>query len=68
MFTYLQQLARCRYYAWDYRVLKTFAKHYSTGEIIPEKLVQSMQGAKNMFVATEMQRQVSFIRPFIIEN
>uniref|UniRef100_A0A7N0U0A8 Peptidase M3A/M3B catalytic domain-containing protein n=1 Tax=Kalanchoe fedtschenkoi TaxID=63787 RepID=A0A7N0U0A8_KALFE len=48
------------YYAWDYRVLKTFAKHYSTGEIIPEKLVQSMQGAKNMFVATELQRQIFY--------
>lgn len=48
----------CRYFAWDYRVLKTFARHYSTGEIIPEKLVESMRGAKNMFAATELQRQV----------
>lgn len=47
-----------RYYAWDYRVLKTFARHYSTGEIIPEKLVKSMQGARDMFAATELQRQV----------
>lgn len=47
-----------RYYAWDYRVLKTFAKHYSTGEVIPEKLVESMNGAKKMFTATELQRQV----------
>ncbi|PIA35745.1 hypothetical protein AQUCO_03500240v1 [Aquilegia coerulea] len=31
------------YYAWDYRVLKTFAKHYLTGEVIPEKLVESMK-------------------------
>ncbi|GAB4825974.1 Mitochondrial intermediate peptidase [Ancistrocladus abbreviatus] len=48
------------YYAWDYRVLKTFAKHYSTGEIIPEKLVESMRGAKSMFAATELQRQVFY--------
>lgn len=47
-----------RYFAWDYRVLKTFARHYSTGEIIPEKLVKSMQGARKMFAATELQRQV----------
>lgn len=47
-----------RYYAWDYRVLKTFAKHYSTGEVIPKKLVDSMQAAKMMFAATELQRQV----------
>lgn len=47
-----------RYYACDFRVLKTFAKHYSTGETIPEKLVESMQGARKMFAATELQRQV----------
>lgn len=48
------------YYAWDYRVLKTFARHYSTGEIIPKKLVDSMQGAKMMFAATELQRQIFY--------
>lgn len=48
------------YFAWDYRVLRTFARHYSTGEIIPEKLVKSMQGARNMFAATELQRQIFY--------
>ncbi|KAK9120648.1 hypothetical protein Syun_018265 [Stephania yunnanensis] len=48
------------YYAWDYRVLSTFARHYSTGEVIPEKLVESMKGARKMFAATEMQRQVFY--------
>ncbi|KAK9914089.1 hypothetical protein M0R45_037885 [Rubus argutus] len=48
------------YYSWDYRVLKTFAKHYSTGEIIPEKLVASMQGARKMFAATDLQRQIFY--------
>ncbi|KAL0843971.1 hypothetical protein Bca101_017217 [Brassica carinata] len=48
------------YYAWDYRLLKRFARHYSTGETIPEKLVSSLQGARNMFAATEMQRQVFY--------
>ncbi|XP_008234377.1 PREDICTED: probable mitochondrial intermediate peptidase, mitochondrial isoform X1 [Prunus mume] len=48
------------YYSWDYRVLKTFAKHYSTGESIPEKLVESMQGARKMFAATELQRQIFY--------
>lgn len=47
-----------RYYAWDYRVLRRFAKHYSTGEVIPEELVKSLQGARDMFAATELQRQV----------
>ncbi|KAI3835452.1 hypothetical protein MKX03_034542 [Papaver bracteatum] len=48
------------YYAWDYRVLKTFAKHYSTGEVIPEKLVESMKGARKMFAATDLQREVLY--------
>lgn len=48
------------YYAWDYRLLKRFARHYSTGETIPEKLVSSLQGARNMFAATDMQRQVFY--------
>lgn len=48
------------YYAWDYRVLKTFARHYSTGDVIPEKLVESMLGAKNMFAATDLQRQIFY--------
>ncbi|XP_052726530.1 mitochondrial intermediate peptidase, mitochondrial isoform X9 [Vigna angularis] len=43
------------YYAWDYRVLRKFARHYSTGEQIPQKLVESMQGARDMFAATELQ-------------
>ncbi|CAJ2638580.1 unnamed protein product [Trifolium pratense] len=48
------------YYAWDYRVLKTFARHYSTGEVIPRKLFESMLGAKNMFAATDLQRQIFY--------
>nr|XP_015877903.2 mitochondrial intermediate peptidase, mitochondrial isoform X2 [Ziziphus jujuba var. spinosa] len=48
------------YYAWDYRVLRTFARHYSTGEVIPEKLVESMQDARKMFAATELQRQIFY--------
>lgn len=53
------EIVRHRYFAWDYRVLKRFARHYSSGEIIPESLVSSMNAAKHMFVATEMQRQVN---------
>lgn len=48
------------YYAWDYRVLKKFARHYSTGDIIPEKLVESMQGARKMFAAMELQQQIFY--------
>ncbi|XP_050225251.1 mitochondrial intermediate peptidase, mitochondrial isoform X2 [Mercurialis annua] len=48
------------YFAWDYRVLKTFAKHYSSGEVIPESLVKSMHCARDMFAATELQRQIFY--------
>jgi intermediate peptidase len=48
----------CRHYAWDYRLLSQFGRHYLTGEIIPEKMVASMNEAKRMLSATEIQRQV----------
>ncbi|KAH6755680.1 Zincin-like metalloproteases family protein [Perilla frutescens var. hirtella] len=48
------------YYAWDYRFLSTFSKHYSTGDPIPENLVKSLLDAKNMFAAIELQRQVFY--------
>lgn len=48
------------HYAWDFQVLKTFAKHYSTGDTIPESLVKSMRRAKNMFFATELQHQIFY--------
>lgn len=48
------------YYAWDYRVLRTFSKHYSTGEPIPEKLVEALHRARKMFAATELQRQIFY--------
>ncbi|XP_022891022.1 mitochondrial intermediate peptidase, mitochondrial isoform X2 [Olea europaea var. sylvestris] len=48
------------YYSWDYRFLRKFAKHYSTGDPIPEELVKSMLGAKNMFAAIELQRQILY--------
>ncbi|KAL3686148.1 hypothetical protein R1sor_004170 [Riccia sorocarpa] len=48
------------YYAWDYRVLSKFAKHYLTGEPIPQKLVESMTSAKRLLATTEIQRQVLF--------
>lgn len=39
-------------------MLRTFSKHYSTGEPIPEKLVEALHRARKMFAATELQRQV----------
>ncbi|VFQ77549.1 unnamed protein product [Cuscuta campestris] len=48
------------HFALDYRVLSTFAKHYSTNDVIPKELVKSMVEAKNMFSATELQRQIFY--------
>ncbi|KAL4574877.1 hypothetical protein LXL04_021717 [Taraxacum kok-saghyz] len=48
------------YYAWDYRVLKEFARHYSSGDSIPEKLVESIVGAKKMFAGMELQQQIFY--------
>ncbi|KAH9292263.1 hypothetical protein KI387_042553, partial [Taxus chinensis] len=45
------------YFAWDHRVLKQFAKHYSTGDVIPEELVLSMNKERKMFAATDLQHQ-----------
>jgi intermediate peptidase len=46
------------YFAWDARVLRTFAKHHSTGEPIPEGLVSKLRQSKTMFSALDMEMQV----------
>jgi len=33
---------------WDYDILKTFAVHYESGEVLPEETFQSMLDAKNL--------------------
>ncbi|KAL6873710.1 hypothetical protein ACP4OV_013792 [Aristida adscensionis] len=48
------------FYAWDYRVLKTFALDETTGDAIPEKLVKALNASRNMFPATELQRQIFY--------
>uniref|UniRef100_M8AJX7 Mitochondrial intermediate peptidase n=1 Tax=Aegilops tauschii TaxID=37682 RepID=M8AJX7_AEGTA len=45
------------FYAWDYRVLRTFALDETTGDPIPEKLVKALNASRNMFPATDLQRQ-----------
>ena len=43
------------YFVWDYRFVHLWARHHSTGEVIPEALFRRLAGAKRMFVALETQ-------------
>jgi intermediate peptidase len=44
----------------DHRVLRQFAKHYSTGEIIPARVVDGLRQSKRMFSAMDLQTQVGY--------
>lgn len=44
---------------WNYDILKTFAKHYETGEVLPEETLKSMLDAKNLISGISAQRGVS---------
>ncbi|KAK3605604.1 hypothetical protein CHS0354_027266 [Potamilus streckersoni] len=46
------------YFATDPRVLSTFARHYQTGEPLPEKAIRNICQSKKVFAASEMQAQV----------
>jgi Zn-dependent oligopeptidase len=41
---------------WDYDILKTFAMHYETGEVLPEETFQNMLDAKNLISGINAQR------------
>lgn len=48
------------YFASDYRVVSKFAKHYSTGEAIPEPLLRSWIESKSLFAASDLQLQIFY--------
>ena len=48
------------YFSNDPRVLKTFARHYSTNEIIPDNMLEFLCSSKNCFSASETQLQLFY--------
>ncbi len=48
------------YFISDHRVVKLFAKHYKTGQEIPEQSLNNLIAARNMFAATETAEQVCY--------
>ena len=47
-------------WCWEKQALALFAKHYKTGEVLPEHLIEKMQASKNFQSAMATLRQVEF--------
>lgn len=47
-------------WAWSYEVLKNFAHHYQTGEVIPSKIVQKMKAADEFGKALAARQQMFY--------
>ncbi len=47
-------------FAYEKSVLKTFARHYKTGEVIPDEMIEKLIKAKNFQSALAMLRQLEF--------
>ncbi|MDQ7004309.1 MAG: M3 family metallopeptidase [Ghiorsea sp.] len=47
-------------FCWEREVLDLFAKHYETGELLPQAMFEKMTAAKNFQSAMQMLRQIEF--------
>ncbi|XP_014219722.1 mitochondrial intermediate peptidase [Copidosoma floridanum] len=48
------------YFSSDPRVISLFAKHYETGESMPQEMVHQLYTSKSLFPSSEMQSQVFY--------
>lgn len=48
------------YFAADPRVVRTFAKHFQTQEVMPEDMIARLCASKHLFCASEIQMQVFY--------
>ena len=56
-------------FAYEPKVLKLFASHYETGEIIPDEMIEKLVRSKNFLSASSMLRQLEFsIFDFVIHT
>ncbi len=56
-------------FAYEPKVLKLFASHYKTGEIIPDEMIEKLVRSKNFLSASSMLRQLEFsIFDFVIHT
>lgn len=47
-------------WVWNADVLKTFARHYRTGEPLPDELLKAMVAAKNLMSGMKTERQIFY--------
>nr|CAG4711372.1 unnamed protein product [Naegleria fowleri] len=48
------------HFAWDYRVLQTFARHYKTDEPLPLSQFEYLKKRKQMFTGLDVEEQIMF--------
>eukprot|EP01126_Amoeba_proteus_P046200 TRINITY_DN5207_c0_g2_i7.p1 TRINITY_DN5207_c0_g2~~TRINITY_DN5207_c0_g2_i7.p1 ORF type:complete len:670 (-),score=113.56 TRINITY_DN5207_c0_g2_i7:89-2098(-) len=46
------------YFAWDYRVLSLFARHYKTGAVLPEEYLELMKRKRDILWAMDLQDNI----------
>jgi thimet oligopeptidase len=56
-------------WVWEKEILKRFARHYETGEVIPDKLIQKLIAAKNVNSGVKTLQQIFYgVFDFTIHN